>query len=72
MGSQRVKDKQLAVTLRLQALSDPEIQSYLSSVKAKYGKYLVSVEQGRKIIDQAMGKRSLTELLYASREQEPV
>ena len=62
-------NSQLPVLVRLQALSEPAVQAYISSLKERYSRYLMPVEDGRKLIDQAMGATSLTHVLYEAREE---
>ena len=45
----------------------PEIRSYIAELKDRYGQYAIPVEEGREIIDRAMGKRTLTEVLCEMR-----
>lgn len=73
MPRQRVarSTPQLPVLLSLQALSEPAVQTYVSSLREHYRRYLVPIEQGRKLIDQAMGARPLTDTLYQIREERP-
>jgi hypothetical protein len=60
---------QLSIALQLQSLMQPEIHSYISKLKARYNRYAMPLEEGRKLIDQAMGKTTLTELLYQMRQE---
>ena len=55
--------------MRLQALTQPEIYAYVSSLKQDYAQYDLSLGAGRKIIDEAMKAGALTDILYESREQ---
>ncbi len=57
------------VQLRLQANSDPAIDSYIASLKKKYKRYAMPLDEARKIIDAAMGDKTLTEALYETRGQ---
>ena len=52
----------------MQAVIEPEIRTYISSLKQTYAKYHLSLEAGRKIIDDAMKNASLTAVLYEARE----
>lgn len=56
-----------SLRLRLQAV-DPEIDAYIASVKKKYQKYAMPVDEVRRLVDSQMGKRTLTEFLYEARE----
>ena len=58
-----------ALLFQIQALADPEIQRYISSLKAKFQRYEMTVEEGRKCIDESMGQASLTDLLYEMRRE---
>ncbi len=49
-------------------MAEPEIRSYIASVKAEYQKYPLSLEEGRKVIDEAMGEQTLTAVLYELRQ----
>ena len=57
-----------SVARRLQAMAEPEIRSYISSVKAQYRQYALPLEEGRKVIDAAMGEQTLTAVLYEMRQ----
>lgn len=54
--------------LRLQSLSDPSVSDYIAKSKAKYGKYLLPVDDVRHLIDESMGRTTLTEILTQMRE----
>ena len=58
--------------VRIQNLAEPEIRAYVSSLKHRYGKDRMPLEKARSVIDDAMGHRTLTELLYETREQRTV
>ncbi len=58
-----------SIARRLQAMAEPEIRSYISSVKAEYQQYALPLEEGRKVIDAAMGEKTLTEVLYELRQE---
>ncbi|MDE2993810.1 MAG: hypothetical protein OXU67_08000 [Chloroflexota bacterium] len=49
-------------------MAEPAIRSYISSVKAEYQQYALPLEEGRKVIDAAMGEKTLTEVLYELRQ----
>lgn len=49
-------------------LPDPEIESYITSVKKKYQKHAMPLDEVRRLVDSQMGKRTLTEFLYDARE----
>lgn len=56
-----------SVARRLQAMAEPAIRPYISSVKAEYQQYALPLEEGRKVIDAAMGEQTLTAVLYELR-----
>jgi len=62
-------NEQSELIKRLRNGSQPEVQTYVASLKQRFGKHAQSVHAGRKVIDSAMNKRSLTDVLYQSREQ---
>ncbi len=64
-----LKNAQIEASIRLQALTQPEIYAYVSSLKQDYAQYDLSLGAGRKIIDEAMKAGALTDILYESREQ---
>ena len=66
------KNEHLDATLRIQVLVEPEIQSYISSLKNRHRGYRMPLEKGRKLIDEAMATKTLTGVLYEAREQEAV
>ena len=59
---------QVSTILRMQSSIDPEIERYIASLKSRIGKRSVALKQGRKLIDDAMGNTTLTELLSDVRE----
>ncbi|MBI4331185.1 MAG: hypothetical protein HY673_07890 [Chloroflexi bacterium] len=61
--------QQALLQLRIQSITDPEIASYIESLKKKYKKYAMPADEARKVVDAAMGKKTLTELLYEARGQ---
>lgn len=61
--------EQLDAVKRIQGLSEPEIRAYISSLKQGYAKYRLPLDAGRRVIDDAMKKTPLTDVLYESREQ---
>ena len=60
---------QFFILLQTQSLMHPEIHSYILRLKARYKRYAMPLEEGRKIIDQAMGKATLTEILDRMRQE---
>lgn len=62
-------DGQPFIPLQLQSLTQPEIQSYISKLKTRYKRYAMSLEEGRGVIDQAMGDRTLSEILFRIRQE---
>lgn len=69
--TQRQPRNQIALLLRLQGLSDPAISDYIAKTRARYGKYSMPIEQVRKLVDESMGEKSLTDILFKMREAEP-
>lgn len=59
--------RQASLRLRIQSLAEPEISSYIASLKKRYQKYSMPVDEARKVIDKAMGSKTLIELLYEAR-----
>lgn len=55
--------------LQLQSLAEPEVISYIASLKKKFHRYAMPNEDARRIIDKAMGTKTLTELLHETRQQ---
>lgn len=51
----------------LRALIPSEIDFYVSSLRERCRKYHMPLEQGRKVIDHAMGVATLTGVLYEAR-----
>lgn len=69
MAERATQERQHITTiLRIQSATDPEIQDYISMLKEKYQKFAVPIEEGKSVIDRAMGTRTLSEILYESRE----
>lgn len=58
----------LPLLLRLQSLSDPSVSNYIAKTKSKYGKYLLPIEEVRRVVDESMGEATLTEILNQMRE----
>jgi hypothetical protein len=54
------------------AAEDTAIDRYVSGLKALHGKYAGSVDETRELVDASMGRTSLTELLYKSRQDSPL
>ena len=61
--------RQTSLRLRIQYVGDPDIVSYIISLKKKYQKYAMPADEARKIIDKSMGSKTLTGLLYEARDQ---
>ncbi|MDO8670043.1 MAG: hypothetical protein Q7O66_01260 [Dehalococcoidia bacterium] len=57
--------------LRLQSLSDPSVSNYIAKTKAKYGKHLLPIEEVRRVVDESMGEKTLTDILNQMRETQP-
>ncbi len=53
--------------LRLQS-AEPEIDSYIASLKKKYQRYAMPIDDLRRLVDTEMGKRTLTEFLAEARQ----
>ncbi len=51
-------------------MSDPVIAAYIIRMRKEFGKYVKSPEETRRIVDEAMGKHTLTEELYRMRREE--
>ncbi|MBI4340254.1 MAG: hypothetical protein HY680_09950 [Chloroflexi bacterium] len=58
---------QASLRLRIQGLAEPEIASYVAALKKRYGRYAMPPDEARKVVDAAMGKKTLTELLFEAR-----
>ncbi len=48
---------------------DPVIREYLERLHARYGKYALPAEEVRKIVDESMGDKSLTQVLFEMRRE---
>ncbi|MDP2935603.1 MAG: hypothetical protein Q8O86_03840 [Dehalococcoidia bacterium] len=55
------------LTLKLFLLESPEVQGSLGRLRRRYGRYASSADQVREMMDNALGDRTLTELLYELR-----
>ena len=64
---QEISQQELAA--RLHALQSPDVQASLEKLRRKYSRYAVPVEQVRAMLDEALGERTLTQELYALRDQ---
>ena len=51
------------------SLGDVEIQSYIRALEERYKEYDISLEEGRKVIDRAMGRTTLTDVLRQMRNE---
>ncbi len=60
--------QQVALQLHIQSVAEPEIASYIASLKKKFRRYAMPVEEARKVIDKAMGDKTLTDLLRETRQ----
>lgn len=65
----RRASRQTSLRFQIQYLADPDIASYITSLKKKYQKYALPADEARKVIDKSMGSKTLTELLYEARGQ---
>ena len=63
------QNDELDTMLRVQAMMEPEIRDYISSLKQRYARYHMSLEAARKLIDGTMKSASLTAVLYEMRKQ---
>lgn len=61
-----ISDGELA--LRLRMMQGPEMTRAIEKLYIRYGKDAVPVTELRKMLDKEMGKKTLTEELYAMRE----
>ncbi|MBI2909337.1 MAG: hypothetical protein HYX92_16960 [Chloroflexi bacterium] len=64
----RKSEDAVALLLRLQSLNDPVISSYISKMRAKYSKYALPAEEARRIVDESMGEKTLTDILNEIRD----
>ncbi|MBI2909330.1 MAG: hypothetical protein HYX92_16925 [Chloroflexi bacterium] len=64
----RKPEDTVALMLRLQALNDPSISEYIAKTRSKYGKHVRPIEEVRRMVDEAMGDKKLTDVLYEMRE----
>jgi hypothetical protein len=55
--------------LRIQAVMEPEIRAYITSLKQDYARYRMPLAAVRKAIDDSMKAASLTAILYEMRQQ---
>lgn len=55
------------LTLKLFLLESPEVQESLGRLRRRYERYASSADQVREMMDNALGDRTLTELLYELR-----
>lgn len=49
--------------------ADTVVAGYLADLEADFGRYLVSAEETRNLVDRDMGDVTLTELLYRARAE---
>ncbi len=49
--------------IQLLGLTNPEDAAYVEALKRKYQKYAMPIDEARRIVDEAMGTVTLTELL---------
>ena len=57
--------------LRLQEHGDPTIRAYIEQLRRRYGQAERSAGEVRRIVDQAMGTKLLTEVLDETRKASP-
>lgn len=61
--------KPTELLLRLSSLQSPEVAASLDGLRKRYGKYAVSADTLRAELDRQLGDKSLTEGLYATRDE---
>ncbi|MBI2918693.1 MAG: hypothetical protein HYY01_11990 [Chloroflexi bacterium] len=62
-------DKATEVTVRLQALQSAETRKSLKRLRQLHGKHALPAAEVRRMLDEALGARTLTEELHQLREQ---
>jgi len=55
--------------LRISTLQSQEVQRSLDALRKRYGKYAVSTDKLRSILDEELGDKRLTAGLYKMREE---
>ena len=68
-GTSRGDRESSSELVQVQSLIDPEIHSYIADLKARYSTYAVTLHEGRRIVDQAMGETTLTDVLRQMRQE---
>ena len=58
--SRERKTSVMEVAMRLHALQTPEVAEYLERTLERYGKYAVSADEVRAMMDDALGERTVT------------
>jgi hypothetical protein len=53
----------------LQIPADPAIAEYIKDLQARFGKYALPEDEARRLIDKAMGEKTLTEILFPMRNE---
>ena len=62
---------QTEARLQLQERGDPTIREHIKQLRRRYGKAGRSAGEVRRIVDQAMGTKLLTEVLDEKRKENP-
>jgi len=66
--SRRIPTSSLAPVPSPRTSNDEALRNYLEGLKAAYLPYMRPSAEARQIVDDAMGERSLTAVLYRSRQ----
>ncbi len=48
--------------------NDPVIEAYIASLKKKYKRYAMPIDEVRRMVDSQMGEKTLKQYLYEARE----
>ncbi|MSQ12907.1 MAG: hypothetical protein EXR47_01965 [Dehalococcoidia bacterium] len=56
-------------SVELQIPADPAIAEYIKALRARYAKYALPEDEARRLIDKAMGEKTLTEILFQMRNE---
>lgn len=68
---QAKQDRETEAVRRLETVSDTSILRYIGKLRDQFGKYVVSPEETRRVVDEAMGDKKLTDVLYEMRQERP-
>ena len=66
--ARKSKKPETDLAARFRELQSPEILRTIAEMRAQFGQYALPIDEARRIIDEAMGDKTLTEELYAMRE----